>query len=714
MAKHDALADGDSENTNILVVDDYPETRLALEATLSNPSYNVVTASSGAEALKCILKHDFAVILLDVLMPNMDGFQTATLIRRREISKDVPIIFLTAAGTDLGLIYKAYSVGAVDYLPKPVDPDVVKAKVAVFVDLYRKGQHIRRQERELRAAERRKSDAALRESEALYEATFDEAAVGIAHATTDGHLRRINRRFCEILGRETDEMLSLRLHDVIHSDYPEDVAEIAGALHRLFVGEIGTYRTEKRCAHKKGHVVWVSLTVSALRSADNRPTHLVVVGEDITDRKHAQADQMFLAAASEMLLSSLDCKATLLSVANLAVPRLGDWCAIDLAGEQPDGAMESIVAHVDPRQARLFGETRRGLAKDERSQLAKVLRTGKSEVVAEISDEMLARKVPDTEAFRVLRAAGFKSMVIAPLVVRDGVLGAITLVSSGARRYGAADRSIVEELAHVAAFAVDNARLYRKAQEAISARDEFLSIASHELRTPLTPLQILLQRLVGARPKEPLESVPPERLRDALTRCERQVRRLVGLVDNLLDVTSLSSSQFTLQLERVDLGAVTREVADRFGDELTRSGCELALLVEDRVLGQWDHLRIEQVVTNLLTNAIKYGAGKPIEVSVKRTGEVATLAVRDHGIGIPPENVSRIFDRFERAVSSRAYGGLGLGLFITRQILEAHGGVVRVESDPGVGSVFTVELPLRASLKQEQADARLTAPGGCG
>jgi signal transduction histidine kinase len=190
-------------------------------------------------------------------------------------------------------------------------------------------------------------------------------------------------------------------------------------------------------------------------------------------------------------------------------------------------------------------------------------------------------------------------------------------------------------------------------------------------------------------------------------RCDRQAQKLAALIDNLLDVTSLTSGHFKLQLEHVDLGEVTRDVIDRFGDELTRSGCDVALCAEGRVHGLWDHLRMDQVVTNLLTNAIKYGSGKPIEISVKMVSDVATLAVRDHGIGIPSESVDRIFGRFERAVSSRAYGGLGLGLYITQQIVDAHGGFVRVESDPGMGSVFTVELP------REPDEARLTGSGGC-
>ena len=170
--------------TAILVVDDQPENLVVLRGTLSRPEYDVVEAASGAEALKRILKQDFAVIVMDVLMPIMDGFETAWLIRQRDASKDIPIIFLTATDTDVANIYKAYSVWAVDYLVKPVDTNILRAKVAVFVDLYRKGQRIRNQDAQLWEKERLLSAEALRESETLYEATFNASAVAIGSCAT--------------------------------------------------------------------------------------------------------------------------------------------------------------------------------------------------------------------------------------------------------------------------------------------------------------------------------------------------------------------------------------------------------------------------------------------------------------------------------------------------------------------------------------------------
>jgi signal transduction histidine kinase len=241
---------------------------------------------------------------------------------------------------------------------------------------------------------------------------------------------------------------------------------------------------------------------------------------------------------------------------------------------------------------------------------------------------------------------------------------------------------------------VEHARLYHEAQEAIRVRDEFLSIASHELRTPLTPLQIHFQRLLGPRRSDAL--IAPEQLQRILERCERQVRRLQALIDNLLDVSRISSGRLRLQTETVDLADIVREVSGRFAEELAAAECQLVLGCFTPVVGQWDRLRLEQVVTNVLGNAIKYGGGKPIEITVEETREGGRLRIADQGIGIDSGDLTRIFQRFQRAVSSRSYGGMGLGLYITRQIVDAHYGSIQVESKPGAGSMFVVELPRRA------------------
>jgi len=230
-------------------------------------------------------------------------------------------------------------------------------------------------------------------------------------------------------------------------------------------------------------------------------------------------------------------------------------------------------------------------------------------------------------------------------------------------------------------------------QKALQIRDDFLSVASHELKTPLTSLQLQLQLLWRSLPETGPDGQPhPARKRIEATR--RPAERLHQLVNNLLDVSRIRAGRLALEHETVDFSALLQDVVTRSEADAAGAGCTLILHADSPVIGRWDRLRLEQVVTNLLSNAIKYGANHPVEMTVVQDGEIALLTVRDHGIGIAPENQARIFQRFERAVSERHYGGFGLGLWIVKQIVESLGGDIRVESQPGKGATFTVALPL--------------------
>ncbi|WP_223637036.1 PAS domain-containing sensor histidine kinase [Corallococcus sp. EGB] len=230
-------------------------------------------------------------------------------------------------------------------------------------------------------------------------------------------------------------------------------------------------------------------------------------------------------------------------------------------------------------------------------------------------------------------------------------------------------------------------------RDAVRARDEFLSVASHELKTPLTPLQLKLTALLRTVENNPSATLPVERIARDLEVARRQVRKLSDLIEDLLDVSRISMGQLRLNRATMDLASLAREVVARYAPQSTQVGCTVTVDAPAPIEGIWDRARVDQVITNLLTNAIKYGAGKPIHVRVRMESGLAVLSVRDEGIGIPHEDQPRVFERFVRAVSERNYGGLGLGLFITQQIVEAHGGVVQVRSVPGEGATFTMMLP---------------------
>ena len=230
----------------------------------------------------------------------------------------------------------------------------------------------------------------------------------------------------------------------------------------------------------------------------------------------------------------------------------------------------------------------------------------------------------------------------------------------------------------------------------IVARDEFLSVASHELKTPLTSIKLQTQLIKRNVAKGDGSALAPARMEKMVDQTDRQVTRLAHLVDDMLDVSRLDTGKLELRSEPMDLGEVVEEVVERLAPLLAQSGSQVRVTAPRGIGGKWDRFRIEQVLVNLLTNASRYGARKPIEVEVHARDGHATVSVRDHGIGIAREDQERIFQRFERAISSSEVSGLGLGLYIARQIVEAHQGTLRVQSAPGEGAEFTATLPVAA------------------
>jgi signal transduction histidine kinase len=228
---------------------------------------------------------------------------------------------------------------------------------------------------------------------------------------------------------------------------------------------------------------------------------------------------------------------------------------------------------------------------------------------------------------------------------------------------------------------------HAEALRAVRVRDDFLAIASHELRTPLTPLKLQLDSLIRAFDGD-------ARIKERLERAARQTERLVRLTEDLLDVSRITAGRLELEPQRLDLGELVSELLERHREEASRAGSSVSF---DRpgapTWVRWDRARTLQAVSGLITNAIRYGRGKPIEVKIVEAAELVSVAVKDQGVGIEPSAHERIFERFERAAAARGYGGLGLGLYLVREIAKAHGGDITLSSTPDIGSVFTLRLP---------------------
>ncbi len=521
-------AEGLIDRVNILLVDDRPGNLLSLSGILERPDYTLMTATSGDEALARVLQDDFALILLDVAMPGMDGFEVASIIKQRERFRTIPIIFVTASVHHIEWIFKAYSVGAVDFLPKPLDPHAVRAKVAVFVELYRQKQQLKDHAARLQEFERREREREVARVRDESERRYRHLEEAIPHivwtADAEGRIRSFNDRWFEITAIREEDALDSAWRAAVH---PADVVNLAVEWDRA-IGAGREFQIELRLRAADGSYRWYVNRALPETDANGRVLRWIGTLTDIDEQKHAH-----------------------------------------------------------------------------------------------------------------------------------------------------------EEL-----------------QAAIRLREDFISVASHELRTPLSALTLQLQHLDRLLKKTQGEVVT-ETLAKRIGSAVRNADRLALLVGSLLDVSQIARGKLELHFEELDLAALTREVAERFHYEAAQSGSSIAISASRPVSGRWDRLRIEQVIGNLLSNALKYGPGKPIAIAVDENDGVATLSVEDEGIGIEPDKLQRIFECFERGVSVQNYGGLGLGLYIVRQIVRALGGAVAVESEVGVGSRFVVSIPLRPNERHE-------------
>jgi signal transduction histidine kinase len=586
------------EHANILVVDDNPANLLALEALLAGLGENIVAAHSGEAALRFLLGQDVAVILLDVQMPGTDGFETATLIRQHARLQRTPIIFLTAIGTSDVHIFKGYMVGAVDYLVKPIVPEILRAKVSIFIELWHKTAQLQQQ---------------LEENKRLNHDVFE--------------YQRLDEKHQQLLAQE-----------------------------------------------------------QAARS----------------QAEAMQRRMAFLADASHLLASSLDYETALKSLAQLAVPVLADWCSVHVL--EADGYLRT-VDNVSSRPERLvvLTELRDHYPFDPDAQrgIAAVLRTGETLFTPDVDMGIVQMYAKDSRHQELIAQLGVHSAMIVPLLARGRVFGAISLnLAETERRYMREDLAVAEELARRAAVAIDNARPYQQAQDAVRARDIFLSVAAHELRTPLTGLRGFAEATLRYISKQTAFDV--ERLHHSLKAINEQSIKLTTLIAQLLDITRLDAGKLPLERTPTDIVALVNAIATQWQERTTNH--TITVHTPATLQADVDPLRLEQVLSNLVENAIKYsptGGAIDIEVTVS-TADTVCLAVTDHGIRIPPEHRPHIFDRFYQ-VNARSYvGGMGLGLYISRQIVELHGGTIEAEFPPDAGTRFVIRLPIDSSTHPTQ------------
>jgi len=306
--------------------------------------------------------------------------------------------------------------------------------------------------------------------------------------------------------------------------------------------------------------------------------------------------------------------------------------------------------------------------------------------------EEITQQFPRAE--KIVRDNKIESLAVIPLDVGAQCLGTIHYMFNDVRKFSREDQDYMEAMGRLCAQAIARAQLYEKTKSAVETRDEFISIASHELKTPLTPLKLQLQMLNRQVNSRGFELLTPEGLVKIVENSDKQLNRLSHLIDDLLDVSRITAGKLTLNKEKVNLAQLVREVVAQYGHQLQSALHRIEIEAEPEISAELDRLRIEQVLVNLLTNAAKYAPGKPIKVTVSNLHSLARFSISDQGPGIDKEDQSRIFKRFERIKDKTTVSGLGLGLYICNQIINAHGGQIGVESTRGKGATFYFDVPL--------------------
>jgi len=431
---------------------------------------------------------------------------------------------------------------------------------------------------------------------------------------------------------------------------------------------------------------------------------VVLVFRDVTARRMLDAQTTFLADATAVLAESLDHETTVGRVARLAVPRLADWCGVDLVVEGQRMPKRLAVAHVDEAKVALAHEiyAKYPPRPDAPTGLPNVLRTGRSELYPDIPDEILVASCVDEEHLRIARELALRSAMIVPLVARGRVLGAMSFVyAESGRRYTAADLAVAEELARRCAIAIENARLFASEQDARKtadvanrAKDEFLAVVSHELRTPLNAIMGWATMLVA-------QELDEERRGRALETIERNAVAMAQLIEDLLDMSRVISGKMRLDVHAVDFVKVVEAAFESIQPAAAAKEIQLTSVLEAPIPALvGDPTRLQQIVWNLLSNAVKFTPkGGRVEVVLRAVESSLQISVSDTGRGIDPAFLPSVFDAFrqEDASTTRSRGGLGLGLTITRQLVELHGGRITAESEgEGRGATFVVTLPVAA------------------
>ena len=541
----------------------------------------------------------------------------------------------------------------------------------------------------------------------------------------DGNILAWNRGAERIYGYSQSEALEMNIVDTVPVEYQEEAREFLSSLKRGDL--VPTLETKRKT--KDGRIVDVWLTNTKLVDDQGQLTGVATTERDITLRKQTEASLREKARELEFL-------------------REGQITLSDkMRGEQDIADLgQSVLSHLAPflnaQMGAFYSVTEKktlkrvsGYAYSKFEKEEKTIAFGEGLIgQAALGKRTILLETVPADYFGKIRsdlgASAPRSLLLAPVSYEGTVNGVIELASFAP--FSEYQRTFLENVSENIGIAINTSISRKKQQEllelsqvlaeklnennhalsktqselegAIRIRDEFMSMASHELKTPLTSLKLHAQFRKRNLDQGRSAEFAHDRLLKMFVGDERQLNQIIHLIDDMLDVSRMSSGKLSISIEQFDLCEMVRDLVDRVAEQFAAAGCPIHLELSEAVIGSWDRFRLEQVVTNLLSNAMRYAPQKPIVVQVKALNGRVQISVLDQGRGVAKENQGRIFQRFERAVSGAEVSGLGLGLYIVSEILEAHQGAIRVESELGQGAKFVVELPLLSRVSVSAAD----------
>jgi PAS domain S-box-containing protein len=689
-----------SDPLRVLLVEDNPgDAELVREALRAHAGTTLVHVERIAEAVDRARAGACDAVLLDLSLP--DSFELDGVRRLRAEFPDLPIVVLTSLEDDR-VAAQAVAEGAQDYLIKgQIEPSLLLRSLRYAIARQQVGERARllAEERTARVAaeaarlEAQRAAAALRESERRFRAVLDQVQdYAIFVLGTDGRVASWSKGARLLKGWSQEEIVGRSFESFFP---PEEVARGKPGAELERAARDGHFEEEGWRLRKDGSRFLANVVVTALRDDEGRLIGFVKVTRDVTHRRRAERNLEFLARATEALATSLEPGAAIHRLAHTAVPYLADWCGVDLVAE--DGTVGDFVtsAFVDGAKDALLHESRRRfpVAAGSCSQVVEALRRGEPVFFPEVGDAELSAIARSAEHVEFLRSIALRSFMAVPLRSRGVAYGAVTFaMTEPGRRFDPVDRDVAVDLARRAELAVDNGRLFAEMQRAVRVREDVLAVVSHDLKTPLTST-----RISAFTAAECLARGEYAKVRQCLEAIQRGTQRAERLLRDLRDMASIRAGRMAIRASEEDGQALLAEALQAHEAIARDKGVSLSSARGPGAAMRCDRDRILQVFTNVIANAIKFCAtGDRVDVSLEPGERFATFTIRDTGPGIAEDALPHVFEAYW-STARRPDEGTGLGLFISKGIVEAHGGRIWIESRVGRGTAVYFTIPVASA-----------------